>query len=420
MRLKTGANGAAHIGDARKSAKAGGLRYVSDERPGFSRRRAGKVFRYLDTRGKELRNPAHLSRIKSLAIPPAWRDVWICPIPNGHLQATGRDARGRKQHRYHPRWREFRDDAKYNRLITFAKLLPKIRKRVAQDIKRPGLSREKVFATIVKLLEMSLIRVGNEEYARDNKSYGLTTMKDRHAKIRGSKILFDFRGKSGKDHNIEIEDRRLAKIVKNCQDLPGQELFQYIDENGQPQDVKSEDVNDYLRKIVGAEFTAKDFRTWAGTVLAAMALREFEKFDTKTEAKKNVLRAIESVAERLGNTPSVCRKCYIHPAILNSYLDGSMLRTARQRAEREIAHGLGKLRSEEAAVLALLQQRTALEANGGLLRKQLADSLKAQRNGATRKHSQFRRSMTKTVPLPGAKRSGRSRLVRGQRALMRN
>src|SRR4051812_42366512 len=323
-------NGAARklpviVTDPVESARAGGLRYVSDESPGFGRQRAGKGFRYFHTSGKELRDPAHLGRIKSLAIPPAWTDVWICPVANGHLQATGRDARGRKQHRYHPRWREVRDDTKYNRMIAFAKLLPKIRKRVAQDLKLSGLQRNKVLATIVKLLELSLIRVGNDEYARDNNSYGLTTMKDRHAKIRGAKIVFDFRGKSGKDHTIEIEEPRLAKIVKNCQDLPGQELFQYVDEEGQRQDVRSEDVNEYLREIVGDDYTAKDFRTWAGTVLAAIALRELKKFDTQAEAKKNIVRAIENVAERLGNTPSVCRKCYIHPAVVNSYLEGTML-----------------------------------------------------------------------------------------------
>jgi DNA topoisomerase-1 len=366
-----------------ESARAAGLRYVSDEIPGFSRVRRGQGFRYLDQNGKALRDAAHLRRIKSLAIPPAWTDVWICPLENGHLQSTGRDARRRKQHRYHSKWREVRDETKYTRMIAFAQVLPKIRKRVAEDLKEAGLSRNKVLAAIVRLLEVSLIRVGNDEYARDNKSYGLTTIRNRHATVRGKKITFDFRGKSGKDHRIEIEDPRLATIVKRCQDLPGQELFQYLDDDGKPQDVKSEDVNAYLHEIVGGDFTAKDFRTWAGTVLAALALQEMEKFDTKAQAKKNVVQAIETVAARLGNTPSVCRKCYVHPAVLNSYLEGEMLRTARQRAEREIVKDLGKLPPEEAAVLTLVQQRTALEANGGagLLQKQLKASLRAHRNG---------------------------------------
>jgi DNA topoisomerase I len=366
-----------------ESAKAAGLRYVSDERPGFSRVRCGHGFRYLDQNGKELRNPAHLRRIKSLAIPPAWTDVWISPIENGHLQATGRDARRRKQHRYHPKWREVRDETKYNRMIAFARVLPKIRKRLAKDLKDPGLSRNKVLAAIVKLLEVSLIRVGNHEYARDNKSYGLTTIRNGHAKVRGKKITFDFRGKSGKDHLVEIEDPHLATVVKRCQDMPGQELFGYVDDDGKPQDVKSEDVNAYLSEIGGGDFTAKDFRTWAGTVLAAVALKEAKKFHTKAQAKKNVVEAIETVAARLGNTPSVCRKCYVHPAVVNSYLEGEMLRTARRRAEREIVNHLPRLAPEEASVLTLLQQRTALEANGsaGLLQKQLKASLKAHRNG---------------------------------------
>jgi DNA topoisomerase I len=371
--------------DPVKAAKAGGLRYVTDESPGFSRQRNGKGFHYLNSRGKELRDPRELRRIKSLVIPPAWRDVWICPIANGHLQATGRDARGRKQHRYHPRWREVRDETKYNRVLEFAKRLPKIRHRVARDLKLPGLPREKVLATIVRLLEISLIRVGNGEYARDNNSYGLTTMKDHHAKIRGGKVIFDFRGKGGKSHTIEIHEPRLAKIVKRCQDLPGQELFQYNDEEGRLQDVRSEDVNAYLHEIAGTDFTAKDFRTWSGTVLAARALRELQKFETKAQAKKNLVRAIENVAQRLGNTVAVCRKCYIHPALLDSYLDGSMLSgsalSGRSHAstERPIVKSGEVLKAEEASLLALLKRRTALEANGKLLRRQLADSLEARK-----------------------------------------
>jgi DNA topoisomerase-1 len=364
------------------SAKAVGLRYVSDEIRGFGRKKKGKDFDYFDEKGKRLRNPAHLARIKSLVIPPAWTEVWICPYENGHLQATGRDARGRKQHRYHPRWREVRDETKYARMIAFAKSLPRIRKRIHQDLKLRGLSKNKVLATIVKLLEVSLIRVGNEEYARDNKSYGLTTLQDRHAKVRGGKVTFKFRGKSGKDHDISIEDPHLARIVKSCQDLPGQDLFQYFDESGKQQDVKSEDVNEYLRTIVGEEFTAKDFRTWAGTVLAAMALQEFEKVGNQRQARKNILRAIEAVSERLGNTPSVCRKCYVHPAVLDSYMDGTLLETLQRRAQAEV-RALQHMQPEEGLVLGLLQQRLALEKSGGLLKKQLQRSiLKARKQKA--------------------------------------
>jgi DNA topoisomerase-1 len=347
--------------------------------PGFRRQHAGKGFVYLDARGHSIRDARALIRIKSLAIPPAWVDVWICPLANGHLQATGRDARGRKQHRYHARWREVRDETKYTRMMAFAKALPKIRARVSKDLKLPGLARKKVLATVVKLLELSLIRVGNEEYANSNHSYGLTTMLDRHVKVNGSKVQFRFRGKGGKNHTIDIENERLAKIVKNCQDLPGQELFQYIDDDGKQQDVKSEDVNEYLREIVGGDFTAKDFRTWAGTVLAAIALSEFRKVDSKAQAKKNIVRAIERVAERLGNTPTICRKCYIHPAVINCYLDGSTLRVVRQRAEHQMRTSLVRLRPEEASVLTMLQQRVKAETNGTLLRDQLAASLKTQR-----------------------------------------
>jgi len=321
--------------DPVESAKAVGLRYVSDETPGFSRQRAGKGFGYFDSQGKPLRNPEHLRRIKALAIPPAWTNVWISASPQGHLQASGRDARGRKQYRYHPHWRQSRDETKFTRMIAFARALPKIRRRVAQHLRLSGLPRNKVLATVIKLLEVSLIRVGNDEYARDNKSYGLTTMRDNHVDIRGSRMRFHFRGKGGKRHAIDIENPRLAKIVKKCQDLPGQEIFQYIDDDSKQQDVKSEDVNEYLREITGADFTAKDFRTWSGTVLASMALQEFQEFDSKAEAKKNILRAIDAVAERLGNTPAICRKCYVHPAVLDSYLEGSTLQTMRQRSRQQ-------------------------------------------------------------------------------------
>ncbi len=319
----------AKLKDPVESAKEAGLHYVADEIPGFKREPATKGFRYRDTAGKVIKSREVLARIKSLAIPPAWTEVWISPDPNGHLQATGRDDRGRKQHRYHPRWREVRDETKYIRMVAFAKLLPRIRRRIARDLKLPGLSRNKVLATVVRLLEVSLIRVGNEEYARENDSFGLTTMRNKHVDVNGSTLKFHFRGKSGKWHEVGVRDRRLAKIVKSCQDLPGQEIFQYIDEQQKRQDVKSGDVNDYLREICGEDFTAKDFRTWAGTVLGAMALRAFEQFESQTQAKKNIVRAIELVAERLGNTPAVCRKCYIHPEVINSYLDGSLSRSIK-------------------------------------------------------------------------------------------
>jgi len=359
-----------------ESAKVVGLRYVTDEMPGIRRERVGRGFRYRAPGRKALRDPAHLARIKGLVIPPAWRDVWICPIAHGHLQATGRDARGRKQHRYHPRWRQVRDETKYVRMVAFARAMPKIRRRVAADLKLAGLPREKVLATVVKLLEVSLIRVGNEEYAKENKSFGLTTMRDRHVAVNGSKLHFEFRGKGGKEHEIEIRNPLLARIVKNCQDLPGQELFQYLDGDGERHRVGSDDVNEYLREISGADFSAKDFRTWSGTVLAALALQEFERFDSQAQAKKNVVRAIENVARRLGNTPSVCRKCYIHPAVIESYLEGSMLATARQKAADEITHSLRRLQPEEAAVLALLEERLAHEANKKDLGKALVASLK--------------------------------------------
>jgi DNA topoisomerase I len=366
-----------------ESAKSAGLRYVSDESPGTKREGEAPHFRYFDPAGRAVSDPSELARIKSLAIPPAWTEVWICQHKNGHLQATGRDARGRKQYRYHKRWRESRDETKYSHMIAFAAALPRIRARIARDLKKPELSRERVLATVVRLLEASLIRVGNDEYARDNRSYGLTTLKDKHVKVRGGMLRFEFRGKSGKTHCVDIEDRQLAAQVKKCQDLPGQELFQYLDEQVR-QDVTSDDVNNYVREASSADFTAKDFRTWAGTVLAAMALRELEKFDNKTQAKKNVVQAIENVAKRLGNTPAVCKKCYVHPAVIDAYLDGAVVQTLRQRAEREIAGGMRKLKPEEAAVLALLQQRLALQAEQEDLGKQLAKSLKRAKRQSTR------------------------------------
>jgi DNA topoisomerase-1 len=350
--------------DPVESARAAHLRYVSDGSPGIRRVRAGKGFRYVGPDGRPVRDEETLRRIRSLAIPPAWTEVWICPLPHGHLQATGRDARGRKQHRYHPRWREVRDETKYHRMVAFARALPRLRARTARHLALPGLPREKVLATVVRLLETTLIRVGNEEYARRNHHFGLTTLRDGHADVTGGKVTFHFRGKSGIKHEIDVNDRHLARIVQGCQDLPGQELFQWVDGNGTQHVVDSADVNAYLREVSGQDFTAKDFRTWAGTVLAARALQEFEAFDSQTQAKHNVVRAIEAVAKRLGNTRAVCRKCYVHPAVIDAYLDGSLLETLSRRVEAEIKGSLGKLRPEEAAVLALLQERLKREAAG--------------------------------------------------------
>ncbi|HZW30791.1 MAG TPA: hypothetical protein VFF52_08800 [Isosphaeraceae bacterium] len=355
-----------------------GLRYVTDQSPGIRRKRSGKGMRYLDAEGRPIRDPATLARIKALAIPPAWTEVWICPWPKGHIQATGRDDRGRKQYRYHPQWRRHRDESKYGRTLRFGRALARIRRAIERDLDQPGLPRRKILAAVVRLLETTLIRVGNAESARDNHSFGLTTLRDRHAEIQGGTLRFRFRGKSGITHSLALDDRRLARIIKQCQDLPGQELIQYLDDQGQVCDVTSSDVNDYLREITGEEFTAKDFRTWAGTVLAVMALQEFTAFDSKVEAKKNLVRAIEAVARRLGNTPSVCRKCYIHPGVLDAYLDGTMLESLRQRTAAEMAelHGLNP---EESAVLALLQRRLAQEATTDR-RSQAAAKKKASRH----------------------------------------
>ncbi len=304
------------VTDPVDSAKAAGLTYVSDERPGIRRRRAGRAFVYRDDGSRVVRDAATLARIRSLAIPPAWTGVWICPSASGHLQATGRDARGRKQYRYHPRWRAVRDTTKYNRLWHVAEALPRLRERVDADLARPGLPREKVLATVVRLLETTLVRVGNEEYARDNGSYGLTTLRAHHVEVNGTRLTFRFRGKSGRTQEVGVRDPRLARIVRRCQELPGQELFQYVDETGAARTIGSGDVNDYLRDASGADFTAKDFRTWAGTVLAALALGALGRGDAVTQARRNVTQAVEAVARVLGNTPAVCRACYVHPAVV--------------------------------------------------------------------------------------------------------
>jgi DNA topoisomerase-1 len=349
-------NGTIPALDPIASARVAGLRYVNDETmPGIRRVGQGPRVRYVAPDGTPVRDSAELQRIRSLAIPPAWTNVWICPHVNGHLQATGRDARGRKQYRYHARWRQVRDEVKYGRLISFAQALPRIRARTDADLNRPGLPREKVLAAVVQLLEKTLIRVGNEEYARDNGSVGLTTMRDGHARIQGATVRFEFRGKSGIEHAIDLDDRRLARIVKACRDLPGYELFQYLDEHGTRQEIDSADVNAYLREISGEDFTAKDFRTWAGTVLAAQALAAVCTYRSNAEAKRNVVKAIESVAKRLGNTKAVCRKCYIHPAILDAYMDGGTIQTIKARAR--LARGTPSLTAEESAVVRMIERR---------------------------------------------------------------
>lgn len=340
-----------------KVARKVGLRYATDSRPGISRKLKGQTASYRTPSGRAIRDRKTLARIRSLAIPPAWSNVWISIDPNSHLQATGRDAKGRKQYRYHPDWRAKREEAKFHHVIAFAKAIPQIRRRVKLDLKKRGLPKAKVLAAVVHLLESSLIRVGNDEYARQNGSYGLTTLRDRHADVQGSRVRFRFRGKSGIRREVELHSRQLASIVRKCQELPGQELFQYQDDQGRACDIGSADVNEYLRAISGLDITAKDFRTWAGTTLAAQALREFETFDSHARAKRNVVRAIERVAARLGNTPSVCRKCYIHPAIIDAYLDRSLARVIEQRAESELRRGLRAYSPEEAATLLILRQR---------------------------------------------------------------
>ncbi len=332
-------------------AKEAGLRYASDKRPGLQRKLVKDKFIYNDASGKVIRDQPTLARIKRLAIPPAWVDVWISPRANDHIQATGRDARGRKQYRYHADWRQQRDENKFGHMQAFAKALPVLRRRVKRDMALRGMPRAKVLATVVRLLEATLIRVGNDEYARQNGSYGLTTMRNRHVRVRGSRIEFGFKGKSGKHHEINVADPQLARIVRRCQDIPGQDLFAYEDDKGHACDVTSQDVNDYLREANGENFTAKDFRTWAGTVLAAIALRECQIAAHKTQAKRNITTAIEAVAQTLGNTPAVCRKSYVHPAILDSYLLGVTIDSIGSAMT-----GTSRLRSHESAVLSLLQK----------------------------------------------------------------
>src|SRR5438876_8008745 len=348
--------------DSVEAAEEAGLEYVSDDRPGYARRAKNGEFEYLDTQGKTIRDEQRLLRIKRVAIPPAWTDVWICPSASGHIQATGRDARRRKQYRYHERWRELRDENKFGRLADFAKALPKIRQRVADDMRLPGLPREKVLATVVRLLERTFIRIGNAEYARENKSFGLTTMQGRHVTVKGARLRFRFRGKSGRQHEVDVTDGRIANIVSKCQDLPGQDLFQYVDHDGKVRDITSQDVNEYLREITGEDFSAKDFRTWAGTVLTAIALNAQEEFETPKQAKLNINTAIKAVAKILGNTPAICRKCYIHPAVLENYLDQKSIDGLKQTTEDALEKEDVDLRSSETAILKFLKSRLTKKA----------------------------------------------------------
>jgi len=339
------------------------LEYVSDDLPGLRRRKTRTGFRYVDARGKPVRDDGDVRRIRRLAIPPAWTDVWISPSASGHLQATGRDARGRKQYRYHALWREVRDQAKYEHVLDFGAALPALRRKVDEDLKASGLTRDKVLATVVRLLELTLIRVGNEEYSRTNKSFGLTTLRKRHIHVDGSKLRFEFRGKSGKQHRLSATDRRVARIVKRCQELRGQQLFQYIDGAGDTHRVTSDDVNAYIKDATGGDFTAKDFRTWAGTVLAALALNELEPVGEHTTVgtKKDLVRVVEAVSQHLGNTPAICRKCYIHPAIFDAYTEGDLL-DALACDDAAVAADDCDLTPQEAAVLELLRKRLKAQA----------------------------------------------------------
>jgi DNA topoisomerase-1 len=343
--------------DPLAAAKLAKLRHVSDEAPGITRHKARNGFDYRLPDGELVRDIDTLRRIRSLAVPPAWTGVWICPHANGHIQATGRDQRGRKQYRYHPRWREVRDESKYGKMLIFGRVLPLIRERVEADLRRRGLPRERVLAAVVRLMEATLFRIGNDEYAKANKSYGLTTLRNRHVEINGNHIHLSFRGKSGIRHETDINDRRLARIIKDCRELPGYELFQYVDEEGDRHTVDSADVNDYLREISGEEITAKDFRTWAATNLAALALQEFEVFDTEAKRKHAIVRAVEKVAKHLGNTPAICRRCYVHPAIFDGYLDGTLLKTLQEKTQAYLAENVTGLSAEEAAVVAFLRLR---------------------------------------------------------------
>ena len=344
------------------SAKAAGLRYVTDAMPGITRKRRGKGFAYVTPDGRAVRERQAIQRFRSLVIPPAWTNVWICPIENGHLQVTARDARGRKQYRYHPRFREQRDGTKFERLFDFGEVIWRIREAVERDVALEGLPRRKVLATLVWLLERTFIRVGTEELSRINKSYGLTTLRKKHVEVDGSELRFEFRGKSGVEHAVTVDDARIAHIVQRCHDLRGEVLFKYVDDDGKRREIEAADVNDYLAEITGGEVTAKDFRTWAGTMIAAEYLRSIGPAHTLKQANKNVVAAIDHTAERLGNTRAVCRKYYIHPTLIAAYLDGDVLPPTRRQRVKVRRPG-GKLRRHEAEVLGFLRSRCKASAS---------------------------------------------------------
>ena len=343
--------------DPHAAARAAHLRYVSDHKPGITRVRRDDEWQFIDTDGSVITDPDTIARIKKLAIPPAYTDVWICRDPRGHLQAVGRDARSRKQYRYHAKWREVRDEAKYGKMLVFGRVLPAIRAQVKRDLSCPGLPKQKVLAAIVALLEKTMMRVGNEEYARTNQSFGLTTLRHNHVQLARGHVVFDFRGKHGVEHHIDLSDRKLAAVVERCQALPGQDLFQFLDHDGIQHHIVSDDVNEYLREASGEEITAKDFRTWAATNLAALALADMERFDSEVKTKRAVVAAVEHVAKQLGNTPAICRKCYIHPAVFEGYLDGSLAKELKASADAVLdAHWPG-LTAEEVAVTAFLSRK---------------------------------------------------------------
>ncbi|HEY0007486.1 MAG TPA: hypothetical protein VGB55_02075 [Tepidisphaeraceae bacterium] len=341
--------------DPKRAAKSAGLQYVADSSPGIRRVRKGKTFTYTDDAGRLIKDDKTLARIKALVIPPAWEKVWICPSANGHIQAIGYDAKGRKQYRYHAQWRSHRDLAKYMHIIDFAKSLPTIRAATRRDLRKPGLPREKVLAATVRVLEKTLVRVGNEQYTKTNGTYGLTTLQDRHATIKGGEVIFDFRGKHNVKRHVSFNDKRLAEVVRQCRDLPGDELFQYLDANGKVVDITNNDVNGYLKQISGKDFSAKDFRTWAGTLLAARALHAMESTTIERQIKKNIVAAVTTTAAHLGNTVAVCRKCYVHPAVFDTYLDGSLVKHLKRKITNQLAQGGECLSDEEQAVLRLLE-----------------------------------------------------------------
>lgn len=388
-------------------AEAARLRHVGDDGPGIRRIKKGAGSTYVDPAGRRVTDEATLARIRSLAIPPAWTDVWICPIANGHLQARGRDARGRKQYRYHARWSAVRDATKYERMAAFGAALPRIRARVARDLGASGLSKEKVLALVVRLLERTAMRVGNEEYARTNGSYGLTTLRDRHVEIAGSKLRFRFRGKSGKQHDLDVDDARVARMVKRCRELPGQDLFQWLDDEGEPHAIDSGDVNDYLREAAGTELTAKDFRTWEGTLLAARCLARSRAHARPAEARRACVEAIASVAEALGNTPAVCKKGYVHPTVLATFEDAELLRLWRRHARmRRVGRGLSR---EERALLAFLA------AAGRVVRRRARATASTRARDGGRRASASRRTHARSA----SRGRARSRRPRPSRRLNR-